>query len=102
MTVAVGAACVLLGGLIVPAAVTTAQAGPSVQPRNGATPTTTYAVIRVIPVASGPFGVAVDQVVDLSPDGRFTWKRTTDKRTYVYFTGSGIQSNRVIIPAARP
>ena len=61
MTVALGAACLLLAGLTVPAAVTTAQAGPSVQTRNGATPTTTYAVIRVIPVGTAPWGVAVDQ-----------------------------------------
>ena len=61
MTVALGAACLLLAGLIVPPAVTTAQAGPSVQTRNGATPTTTYAVIRVIPVGTAPWGVAVDQ-----------------------------------------
>ena len=61
VTVARSAAFLLLAGLIVPAAVTTAQAGPSVQPRNGAPPATTYAVIRLIPVGMAPWGVAVDQ-----------------------------------------
>lgn len=41
------------------------------------------------------------RLVDLSSDGTFAWQRTTGKKAYVYFTGSGIQSNRVIIPAAR-
>lgn len=39
--------------------------------------------------------------VDVSAEGRFAWQRTTGKKTYVYFTGGGVQSNRVIIPAAR-
>lgn len=41
------------------------------------------------------------RLVDLASDGTFTWQRTTGKKTYVYFTGSGVLSNRVIIPAAR-
>lgn len=41
------------------------------------------------------------RLVDLSADGRFAWQRATGKKTYVYFTGGGVQSNRVIIPAAR-
>lgn len=40
------------------------------------------------------------RLVDVSTDGRFTWQRSTGKKTYVYFAGSGVQSNRVIIPAA--
>ena len=41
------------------------------------------------------------RLVDVSADGRFDWQRTTGKKTYVYFTGGGVNSNRVIIPAAR-
>lgn len=39
--------------------------------------------------------------VDVLADGTFTWQRTTGKKTYIYFTGSGAQSNRIIIQAAR-
>ena len=35
----------------------------------------------------------------VSPDGTFTWQRLSAKKTYVYFTGESIRSNRVIIPA---
>ena len=41
------------------------------------------------------------RLVDLASDGKFVWQRTTGKKAYVYFTGSGVLSNRVIIPAAR-
>ena len=41
------------------------------------------------------------RLVDVSADGRFDWQRTTGKKAYVYFTGGGVNSNRVIIPAAR-
>lgn len=34
-------------------------------------------------------------------DGRFTWKRLTEKRTYVYFAAEELASNRITIPAAR-
>ena len=62
-TVTLGAACLLLAGLIVPTAVTTAQAGPSVQPRT-APPTTTLAVIKVIGVGDTPLSIAVNSVDD--------------------------------------
>ena len=39
--------------------------------------------------------------VAIGTDGTFTWQRTTGKKTYIYFTGSGVQSNRIIIQAAR-
>lgn len=64
VTVALGAACLLLAGLIVPAAVSTAQAGPNVQPRNGGTPTTTYAIIKTVDPGVRPLGVAVDDIDD--------------------------------------
>lgn len=35
----------------------------------------------------------------VSSDDTFTWKRLSAKKTYVYFTGESIRSNRVIIPA---
>jgi hypothetical protein len=35
----------------------------------------------------------------VSSDGTFTWKRLSAKKTYVYFTGESVRSNRVIIPA---
>jgi hypothetical protein len=35
----------------------------------------------------------------VSSDGTFTWRRLSAKKTYVYFTGESIRSNRVIIPA---
>jgi hypothetical protein len=35
----------------------------------------------------------------VSSDGTFTWQRLSAKKTYVYFTGESIRSNRVIIPA---
>jgi Fibronectin type III domain len=35
----------------------------------------------------------------VSADNVFTWKRASAKKTYVYFTGGSIRSNRVIIPA---
>jgi len=35
----------------------------------------------------------------VSPDGTFTWQRLSAKKTYVYFTGESVRSNRVIIPA---
>ncbi len=41
------------------------------------------------------------RLVDVSADGRFDWQRTTGKKAYIYFTGGGASSNRVIIPAAR-
>jgi YVTN family beta-propeller protein len=62
--IALGAACLLGAGLIAPAGVTTAQAGPNVQPRNGAPPATTLAVIHLIDVGGQPSGVAVDGVDD--------------------------------------
>ena len=62
--VAAGAVGLLMAGLIAPVTVTVAQAGPSVQPRNGAPPTTTYAVIRLIGVGSLPEGVAIDESDD--------------------------------------
>ena len=41
------------------------------------------------------------RLVDVSADGRFDWQRTTGKKAYVYFTGGGVQSNRVIVSSAR-
>ena len=41
------------------------------------------------------------RLVDVTTGGTFTWQRTTGKKTYVYFTGASVQSNRVIIPAAQ-
>ena len=38
--------------------------------------------------------------VTVSADGSFTWQRITGKKTYIYFTGNGVQSNRIMIPAA--
>ena len=35
----------------------------------------------------------------VSADNTFTWQRLSAKKTYVYFTGESIRSNRVIIPA---
>ena len=64
LAIALGAACLLGAGLIAPAGVTTAQAGPNVQPRNGAPPATTLAVIRLIDVGGQPSGVAVDGTDD--------------------------------------
>lgn len=37
--------------------------------------------------------------VPVGSDSRFTWKRMTSKKTYVYFAGGGVKSNRVVIPA---
>ena len=95
VTVALSAACLLLAGLIVPAAVSTAQAGPSVQPRIGATPTTTYAVIRVIDVGVGPVGVAVDQdddtvyVTNFDADSVSVINGRTGQRTGTIGVGDG-------------
>jgi titin len=38
--------------------------------------------------------------VPVGSDSRFTWKRTTGKKTYVYFMSGDVRSNRVVIPAA--
>ena len=38
--------------------------------------------------------------VPVSPDSRFSWKRVTGKKTYVYFVSGDVRSNRVVIPAA--
>ena len=38
--------------------------------------------------------------VPVGSDSRFTWKRATGKKTYVYFVSGDVRSNRVIIPAA--
>jgi hypothetical protein len=35
----------------------------------------------------------------VSSDGTFTWQRLAAKKTFVYFTGESVRSNRVIIPA---
>lgn len=61
LSIAALTASLAITGLIAPASVTTAQAGPDIQPRNGVPSTTTYAVIRVIPVGLSPQAVAVDQ-----------------------------------------
>ena len=61
LTIAALAASLAIAGLIAPAGVTTAQAGPGILPRNEVPATTTYALIRVIPVGSSPQAVAVDQ-----------------------------------------
>ena len=37
--------------------------------------------------------------VTVGSDSRFTWKRATGKKTYVYFVSGDVRSNRVIIPA---
>ena len=41
------------------------------------------------------------RLVEVSGAGRFEWQRTTGKKTNVFFTGRGAQSNRVVIPGAR-
>ena len=41
------------------------------------------------------------RLVGVTTDGTFTWQRTTGKKTYVYFTGASVQSNRVIVPPAQ-
>ena len=38
--------------------------------------------------------------VTVGSDSRFTWKRATGKKTYVYFVSGDVRSNRVVIPAA--
>ena len=64
LTATLGAAGLLLAGFIAPTSVTVAQAGPGIQPRNGAPPMTTYAVIRLIGVGDNPIGVAIDDSDD--------------------------------------
>ena len=64
VTVAVGVVSLLIAGLIVPTTVTQAQAGPGVSARNGGSPATTLAVIKIIDMAFGPSGVAVNSADD--------------------------------------
>ncbi|MFZ8980214.1 MAG: fibronectin type III domain-containing protein, partial [Candidatus Nanopelagicales bacterium] len=65
--------------------VTTGLVGTQVRPRVKLAGETTYRT-----------GTAVRTVAD---DGSFTWQRKTNKKTYVYFLGDGVRSNRVVIAA---
>ena len=65
--------------------VTTGLVGTQVRPRVKLAGETTYRT-----------GTAVRTVAD---DGTFTWQRKTNKKTYVYFLGDGVRSNRVVIAA---
>lgn len=38
--------------------------------------------------------------VPVGSDSRFSWKRVTGKKTYVFFVSGDVRSNRVVIPAA--
>ena len=60
---ALGTACLMMAGLIAPLSLSSAQAGPSVQPRT-TPPASTLAVIKVIGVGDTPLSVAVDSVDD--------------------------------------
>ena len=50
---------------------------------------------------TGSRGTGADRQVVFVTGGTFTWQRTTGKKTYVYFTGASVQSNRVIVPPAQ-
>ena len=63
LALAAGTACLLVAGLIASLSLTTALAGPSVQPRT-TPPATTLAVIKVIGVGATPYSVAVDSADD--------------------------------------
>lgn len=38
-------------------------------------------------------------IITVGSDGRFTWSRKANKKTYVYFTHDAVTSNTVVIPA---